>query len=406
MLRLTLHEYQTSKPIGLTIEQRDALRSMIPDLRIDPVAEERDVYLLTAGSTIGTAAAKDLSVEIQPKVAIERVLFLVSHSLGLAKWDEQAQFLSSAHESLVEAMVHVFEVHLGRALRRGVLQGYRSEDAALMGVRGRIRFDEQIRKHFGVPLPLEVRFDEFTEDILENRLLRAAIAQLGRLRLRREQSRLTLRRFEKLLEQVELTSFEAMNVPPVVYTRLNEHYRSAVEWARIILKNASFETQHGEAAAAAVLFDMNSVFEEFVRTALREELRLSSKYFPNGRTAASLFLDANRQVSLEPDLSWWLHGRCRFVGDVKYKRVYASGVKHPDLYQLLAYTVAAELHHGLLIYAAGEGSPTDHEVSSISRHLHVRSVDLSGSINNLLAEIRQLAALIRDLVRLNAQNAA
>ena len=29
------------------------------------------------------------------------------------------------------------------------------------------------------------------------------------------------------------------------------------------------------------------------------------------------------------------------VGDLKYKRVNVEGVKHPDLYQLLAYATAA-----------------------------------------------------------------
>jgi 5-methylcytosine-specific restriction enzyme subunit McrC len=50
----------------------------------------------------------------------------------------------------------------------------------MMGVRGSIRFDERVRKRFGIPLPVEVRFDEFTEDILENRLLKAALRLLRR----------------------------------------------------------------------------------------------------------------------------------------------------------------------------------------------------------------------------------
>ena len=55
-----------------------------------------------------------------------------------------------------------------RAFSRGLLHGYRTEEEALQTVRGRIRFDDQIRRRFGVPLPVEVRYDEFTDDILAN----------------------------------------------------------------------------------------------------------------------------------------------------------------------------------------------------------------------------------------------
>ena len=66
-----------------------------------------------------------------------------------------------------------------RAFVRGLLHGYRTEEEALHTVRGRIRFDEQMRRRSGVPLPVEVRYDEFTDDILENRLVKAAVVSLG-----------------------------------------------------------------------------------------------------------------------------------------------------------------------------------------------------------------------------------
>ena len=78
-----------------------------------------------------------------------------------------------------------------------------------MGVRGRIRFDDQVRRRFGILLPVEVRFDDFTEDILENRLLKAALAVLGTLRLRSESSRQSLRRFNHVLDLVSLQTYNA-----------------------------------------------------------------------------------------------------------------------------------------------------------------------------------------------------
>jgi 5-methylcytosine-specific restriction enzyme subunit McrC len=108
-------------------------------------------------------------------------------------------------------------------------------------------------------------------------------------------------------------------------------------------------------------------------------------------------LDRARRVALEPDLSWWSAKKCRFVGDVKYKAVNVRGVKHPDLYQLLAYTTASGLQSGLLVYAAGEGQPATHYVTLAGKLLHVRALQLGGDITGLRHEVRELAALIRKL---------
>ena len=65
------------------------------------------------------------------------------------------------------ALPDVLALALGRAARiafaRGLLHGYRTEEEAIYTVRGRIRFDEQIRRRFGIALPVEVRYDEFTD---------------------------------------------------------------------------------------------------------------------------------------------------------------------------------------------------------------------------------------------------
>ena len=401
MVFISLREYETSSAVSLTVAQRDALRNLVPDLRIEAAPGESSAYLLTPGSRVGAVALEDLAVEIVPKLSIQRVLFLVSYSLGLAKWGDRP-FEMTTPDSLVEAIVPIFAHHLERALRRGVLQGYRTEEDALMGVRGRIRFDDQVRRRFGILLPVEVRFDDFTEDILENRLLKAALAVLGTLRLRSESSRQSLRRFNHVLDLVSLQTYNASNVPQINYTRLNEHYRAAVEWARLILRFGAAEVRHGKALATTVLFDMNDVFEDFVRVALREELGVTSREFPSGRECPSLVLDRAHRIALEPDLTWWSAKRCRFVGDVKYKAVNVGGVKHPDLYQLLAYATASGLPSGLLVYASGEGKPATHDITLAGKFLHVRSLELGGDLAGLRAEIRQLATLVRTLASISS----
>ncbi len=262
-------------------------------------------------------------------------------------------------------------------------------------MRGRIRFDDQIRRRFAVPLPVEVRYDEFTADILANRLVKAAAHRLARLRLRSREARSGVAWVAESLSDVSLSVYPPRAVPKIRFDRLNEHYRGVVTLARLVLRHGAFETDRGKVRAAGFLMDMNHVFQEFVTVALREALGVSEREFGE-RSMGSL--DTAGRVSLRPDLTWRDGSRCTFVGDVKYKRIEA-GVPNADLYQLLAYATALDLPGGLLIYAQGEREPATHTVRHSGKRLEVAALDLSGDLQATLAQVGELAQRITGLRR-------
>jgi 5-methylcytosine-specific restriction enzyme subunit McrC len=208
-----------------------------------------------------------------------------------------------------------------------------------------------------------------------------------------------LHHFQAVLDHVSPVEYQSRNLPTINYTRLNHRYWPAVELSKLILRSRSYDLEYGKAAGAAFLVDMNDVFEKFVWVALRETLGLSEWTFPSGSSNHPLFMDLAQKVALKPDLSWWEDSKCTFVGDLKYKRINVPGIKHADLYQLLAYTIAAELFGGLLIYAAGEGEPAVHEIVNVGKQLEVISMDLSGTPGELLGEILSIADTIKRLNR-------
>src|SRR5690606_19613540 len=236
MHHLQLTEYQTEPAVPLAPEERDALREVA---QVTPTRGTLDRYDVTPGSTIGVIELPALTVEIRPKLPINRVMFLISYALDPSAWRDTG-FDFDEDESLLEALIPGFVFQVRQALRRGVLQGYRVEEEALAGVRGRIRFDDQLRSRFGIAPPVEVRFDDFTEDIEVNRLLKAAIRRLGRLRIRSSKARRSLRSFDQALMRVSDVDYDPRRLPEFDWNRLNAHYRTATELAKLILRSSSF----------------------------------------------------------------------------------------------------------------------------------------------------------------------
>ena len=395
MRQLNLTEHQQSDPLRLTSDERDTLLALNAD--IDCRIERDDTYRLTPGSIVGAVESGNLSLRIQPKIGIPQLLSLACYAMGQFRPQENP-FNFAERESLPDALALSLNFMARRAFARGLLHGYQTREESLYTVRGRIRFDEQLRRRFNVPLPVAVRYNEFTADIPANQLIKAAAYRLGGIGLRSHQARSGLGWIVGILDNVSLTEFTANDVPEVEFDRLNEHYRGVVALARLILRHNAFQSHRGQVHAAGFLMDLNKVFQEFVTVALREALGVSKSAFAERGIDS---LDKGDRISLRPDLVWREGGNPCFVGDVKYKNLTRESdnnhIPNSDLYQLLAYVTALNLPGGMLIYARGEAETADYTVRHCGKALKVAALDLSGDLEQTLAGVGKLAEQIRAL---------
>ena len=394
MRPIDLREYVRSGPHTLSPSERDTLRGVIPPLTVEPAYGAEGEYLLTPGSTVGAVEVDDLSVLIRPKIGIRQLLSLACYATDPLERGQQGQFDYLNDQALPDALALAFVTAARRAFSRGLLHGYRTEEEALMTVRGRIRFDDQVRRRFGVPLPVEVRYDDFTDDILANRLVKAAVVRLGGMRLRSREARVGLGWVAAMLDNVSYVGFPPNDVPEVTFDRLNEHYRGVVTLARLVLRRGAFEANRGQVRASGFLMDMNQVFQEFVTVALREALGVPERLFGESSIPS---LDETGRVRLRPDLVWRDGRSCVFVGDAKYKNIEGGRVPNADLYQLLAYVTALDLPGGLLVYAKGEADAATYTVRYSRKRLEVAALDLSGTLEEVLKRIERLAGKVRAL---------
>ena len=395
MQQINLQEYQDSKQIQLTVNDRDQIHEALPSVSIAPVKGKGNTFRLRPSSTVGALEVGDMSVLIEPKIGIPQLLSLACYASGVYMPQEQRLFDFQKAKQLPDILALALIAAARRAFGRGLLRGYLTEEDALYTVRGRIRFDEQIRRRFGVPLPVELRFDEFTEDILANRLVKAAAARLGRMTLRSAEARRGLGWIAAVLENVSLLEFRRTRVPEVRFDRLNEHYQHVVGLARLILLHSEFESFRGDVRATGFLIDMKKLFQEFVIRALREALNVSARTLREEKVD---WLDKREKVRIKPDLAWWEDSTtCTFVGDAKYKNITNSRVPNSDLYQLLAYATALDLPGGLLIYAKGEAETGTYRLQHTDKRLKVAALDLSGTLEEILERVNNIADQVRTM---------
>ena len=258
-------------------------------------------------------------------------------------------------------------------------------------LRGRLLESEQLRRHHGLPLPLEIRHDEFTIDIPENQILRTACERMLIVPRVDAESQRMLRRLLRDFADVTPLS-RGHPVPAWQATRLNGRYHTALRLAELVLRATSVEHESGGVAVNGFLLDMPKLFEDFVTVALREALvpayggRVSGQDRNHFDEAGQVVAAARHRMEGR--------GSAVAVIDAKYKAEKPAGYPNADLYQLLAYCTVLGLRNGHLVYAKGNEDPARHVVCRSGIEIFCHAVDLGQPPDVLLAQMNELARRI------------
>ncbi|MEU8050949.1 McrC family protein [Micromonospora haikouensis] len=382
MTVIRLSEAGPAVPVRLDADEaRQLATAGAVDVRPGPAA---GLWMVRAGRRVGAARIGGIELHIEPKVPIARLLFLAGYARDPTGWRDESVPLAE-HAGLVPALAAALWRQADRALRQGLLQGYRTVDDTSPTLRGRLRETAQLGRRAGLPLPLEIRHDEYTVDIPENRILATAIDRMLRVPGIDAVSRRMLRHLAARLAGITRLS-PGEPAPQWRRTRLNERLVTALRLAELVLADASIEAGRGVVLANGFLLDMWRVYENFLSVALRAAIE--SRHGGTVVFQARHHLDDRRRLELRPDIVW-RRGRAGVsaVVDAKYK----ADTAREDAYQMLAYCVAYGLSRGHLVYAFGEHPPARHVVRNAGVEIVCHTLDLAAEPAQLLARIRVLA---------------
>ncbi len=347
--------------------------------------------MLSAGSYVGVVRVGDVQLRVHPKLRIRRLLWLVGYAHDPGGWREEDIVDLADIEDLVPAIAVSLAAAARRATAAGILQGYRVTEQALPVLRGRLREADQLHRRLALILPVEVRYDDYTADIAENQILLTAARRLLGLPDVPAPARAGLRHLTSLL--AEVTPLPRNLPPPPTRTDpLTRRYQPALRLARLVLADRGLDLPPGPTTASGFLFNLNTVFEDWLAAVLGQTLARTAAGRGQLRRRYSSHLDDGKNISIRPDLVWETGGIPAAVLDVKYKALHHGGDhRNADLYQMLAYCAAFGLPDGHLVYAAGETTPSRHVMRGTRTRIHIWAVDLAQPIPDLLRQIDQLA---------------
>ncbi len=267
------------------------------------------------------------------------------------------QHLSRA--PILEAFIAAFYQAVTTVIRGGLLRHYLEHEEDLRVVRGRIATGRQLGAHANRLDKVACVFDELSADNVWNRVLKKAV-RITRPWLRSAELRRRWVDLMGVLDEVDDSRLNSVEVERLVFDRRAERYRQSIDWARWLLALLAPSLRGGKHDAPALLFDMNRLFESSVaavlrRSAQRYDLEIVTQ--DRSRTLVTIVSGnvAEAGYVLRPDLLILRKGSVAVIADTKWKRLERDrkgrvSPSEADMYQLHAYASAFRCRELALIY--------------------------------------------------------
>jgi len=378
---------------------------------------EHGRHALRARGVVGILAAGNCSLEILPKIEVaaeenvetqnavirKRLIHMLAIALNLKLALGSITELAWQRETLLEILIRIYCDKLTEAVRKGMPRRYVEQEDDLSALRGRLDVLRQFTRHAVNPSRLACRFDVLSEDTSLNQIMKAAVLHLSRMS-RSSGNQQRLRELAFVYADIADISRSELRWNDVVIDRTNRRWRELRSMARLFLEGRYQTTTGGTGQGTALLFEMNTLFEEYVgrlisRALAGTDLTVSLQ---GGRLFCLSAENTERGLfQTKPDIVIRRGSTVTHVIDTKWKMISSriddpkQGVAQGDVYQMMAYAQLYRAPRLTLLYPHHKGlGATElvharHRITDQDIILETASIDIAKS-ENIIKRLRSI----------------
>jgi len=342
----------------------------------------------------GVIQLDDLTLEILPKIhgkeerpeSCRTALVQMLHTARIIRTHKGARGgINTQQHSLLDIFIQHFCHDLHTQILQGKLRNYIEQEENLSVMRGRLAISQHVRHNLVHKERLYCRFDEFSEDILLNQIVRFTL----RLLLPWTRSGKTKKQLSELLMH-----FEGISDAPITLQsfkllkndRITQRFQPVLDQCRLFIAAIKPDVLAGSTPLFSLLFDMNRLFEAWVAEKLKPWAHHQGWHLRTQGPGKYLAMrdDDSQQFQLRPDITLIdENGSPQLIADTKWKLLNEAdrklGVSSSDMYQLYAYAGCYKVPRLQLIYPRQSGLLSDYNFMLQGMHaprLTVKTIDL------------------------------
>lgn len=314
---------------------------------------------------VGVIQVGDLTIEVLPKIGKEaeekdkakwqKVLIdMLRECRWMNVYTHEKANLNFKPNSILEVYLELFINECEKILRTGLIKKYRFEEGNCKALKGKLLFNTQILKNLVHQENFYTKHQAYDRENEFNQILFKALKLIPSISsspfLKDKVSTLILS-FPDLKDiQVNEELFARLN-----YNRKNNHYREAIEIAAMLLLNFRPDISSGKNHVLAILFDMNSLWEEYVYRQLFKGKHKDWNLKVQNSKSFWRLSNSVRNKSIRPDIVIENKiSKCTAIIDTKWKLPDNNIPSDDDLKQMFVYNEYWNGKNAILLYPKSE----------------------------------------------------
>ena len=310
---------------------------------------------------VGIISIENVTIEIIPKISLsndkkkdkEILLQMLSKCSKLPFDIDNSINTNLVEYDLIELLTKFFVQKLQREINKGIYREYISKEENLNFIKGKLILSSHIKRNHVNQVKAYCSYDEYSENNFLNLVFKTACNVILR-RINDDEIKNNVKRVISCFSDVDLVYLDKNKLLKYEFNRQNNRFKEAYELAKLILLNTSIENSLGEDNTFSMLFEMNTLYEEYIGNMVegiwnnsyrRTKLQDNSKYLvKNLYTGIGNF-------NLKPDIVLSDEkGDFEIIIDTKWKSA-ESKVESADMYQMYAYVTRYEkARSSILLY--------------------------------------------------------
>lgn len=289
--------------------------------------------------------------------------------------------LKTDRMNLYEIFISMYIQQVAELTKRGLKSAYIPINENLNFYKGKLLFNEHIKKNTVHREKFYVSYDEFQINRAENRLIKSTLIKLQKISTNSSNIK-AIRQLLVLFEMVDMSTNYVKDFSKVVIDRNTKDYEDIMIWSKVFLMNKSFSTFTGDTNSRALLFPMEKVYEAYVAQNMKRVLGEIDWDVSTQDRGYYLFEENNRNIfALRPDIVVTREDGHQIIMDTKWKRLINDGGKNygisqADMYQMFAYSKKYNTPDIWLLY------PKTEEIA-LHEDITFKSYEVDGSYVNV-----------------------
>lgn len=355
-------------------------------------------------------------VSSKNEIPIKNIYYMLSYAYTNLKIDNNIKKESESFENVYELLSRVLISGVNNLIKRGFYKEYITKDEDTNTIRGKININESIKRQTHIYKRLNCLYDEFSEDVLFNSILKTTINNLIRIKELNKKLKSELNKLTLFFDSVTSVDLNKRVFGLIFWNRNNQHYKLLINICELIFNlELPDEAKDGEIHFKDFIKrhekEMANLFENFVFNYYKKEFKdlkvhkpyikwyLDNEYENNYKNNLLPLMRTDivlENKDLEPTNLKQLIIDTKFYSNILSTFHEKSSLNSGNLYQIYSYVnnslFPGEVR-GMLLYAA-LGEEIDLEYKIGEHIIYIKTLNLNQNWGGIDKRLKEIANLI------------